>query len=196
MTLQPALRIYRGPDYAQLIILRYQLKPATLQWAHLHHVMHKPVEQRYIQEACVRPRQIERARPRHMYRGCRRSCQGSVCPRHKLHAPLVTSLRIRKYLFRLHIQEPQPHRAVTKESFKVPHAAASAKSLLRIERYHGMAAFPDSFTPRKSSVSDTIANCPDTIQLVQHAARCRNPSGRSICIVENPHGNLPAIFCK
>ena len=77
-------------------------------------------------------------------------------------------------LFRLHIEEAQPHRAIADDPFQMPEAAAAAEALFRVERHHRVARLPDAFAVRDAAETDAVAEIPDANQAVEAAPRGRH----------------------
>src|ERR1700749_2086595 len=99
-----------------------------------------------------------------MDRGGGGSAQTAMPQTHEVHAARVAFLGGGKYLFRLHVEEAQPHRAISHDSFQVSPPTASAVGLLGIERHHHVSALPHSRRVGIASESDPVANGPNPYQ--------------------------------
>src|SRR5439155_19023933 len=87
-------------------------------------------------------------------------------------------------LFRLHIQEAQPHRAMAQHTLQVTHAAASAEAFLGIQSHDAMTGLPYAFSPGITAKAEPRAQGPYTGDLVKLAACRGNTGGQCVGVVQ------------
>src|SRR5215472_7837549 len=104
-----ALGIDCGADDAQVVFWRNQFDAASLQRAHLHHLMNQTVEYPDVNPFGIWSGQIERSWPFHVNARSRGGSQRAVAAVDELPAALVASYRVRKNLLRLQIEKAHTH---------------------------------------------------------------------------------------
>jgi GMP synthase (glutamine-hydrolysing) A subunit len=97
-----------------------------------------------------------------------------------------------EYLFRFHIQEPQPHGAMSHDSFQMSLATATTKMLFRVQTHDGMTAFPVPLNQRIAAEADPITERPHPDHPLKIALSGSNSSSHDIGIIKDSHrdGNL------
>src|SRR4029077_15003601 len=109
--------------------------------------------------------------------------------RHEFGAARISAAGVGENLFRLEIEKPQAHGAMTEDALQVPASAAPAKVLFGIERHDGVPAFPHAFAPGIAAEAHTVSKRPYANEFLQLVVRSGNSGSHGVGVIENANRN-------
>src|SRR5258708_13512843 len=153
----------------------HDFEAAALQRAHLHHFVHKGVEQRDVDELGIGSGDIKLSRAVHVDASGGGGGQRAMAHVHEFGATRVAGARISEHLVGFEIEEAHAHGAVAEDAFEMAASAASAETFLGIERDHGMPALPNSFPPWITAEATAVPQLPHPNQFASFVPAPRHP---------------------
>src|SRR5205085_4653024 len=180
-------------DDRRLVARRHDLKRASLQRTHLHHLVQVYVEQVGLYELRVRAGDEELAGAADVYAVGRGGGERAVPQLDELDAARVALAGVREDLFGFEVEEAQTHRASAHDALEVARAAAAAEALLRVERDDRVAVLPDAFGQRVAPEADAAPQGPHAHERAEVAARRGYSGGDCVRVVDDEDGGADAL---